>query len=284
MTSLKLLKPRHGASRRSTEETTALQQSLSLWLRRVSVMVALGLCGFGVYWVCQQLLDSTRFPLRYVHLYGELRFANKAELEETLTRYPGQNFFLLNIDQLRLSLSDLPWIEQVKVQRSWPDSIMIELRERRVLARWGDNELLDSNGLRFHPDYLPRRPGWPFLYGPEGSERLVIAIYQQASEMLLELGLKIDHLVQDQRLAWWLTLNNGVKLKLGKDESGDRDLMPRLRRFVEIYPKVLAANIEQIEAVDMRYPQGFSVLWGESVKTLPLAVKAGSYNLQKSRI
>lgn len=280
------LKRRQGASRRgAAENTDNYKWHIRLWSRRLSVVLVLALFGVGVHWICQQLLDSTRFPLRYVHLYGELRFTNKTELQETLIRYPGQNFFLLDIDRLRTSLTDVPWIEKVKVQRYWPDGIVIQLKERQVFARWGDNQLLDIGGHKFQPNHLPGYSEWPLLYGPDGNEQLVVDAYRQASAMLLELGLKINHMVQDQRLAWWLTLNNGVKIKLGKDEAGDEQLIVRLRRLIEIYPKALASRIEQIAAIDMRYSEGFSVLWADPAETIPLVAETvTSDTRQKSEI
>ena len=86
---------------------------------------------------------------------------------------------------------------------------------------------------------------WPSLAGPEGHEQLLMDVYQRASSMLLKLGLNISHVVQDQRLAWWLTLSNGLHVKLGKDELGNEHLILRLRRFVEVYPKVQDSGISE---------------------------------------
>jgi len=68
--------------------------------------------------------------------------------------------------------------------------------------------------------------------------------------------LSITRLEQDERRAWVVTLNSGVKLLLGRKESEKR-----LTRFIDIYPRVLKAWEQRIDEVDLRYPNGFAVRW-----------------------
>jgi cell division protein FtsQ len=279
------LKYKHGASKRTGIHYFS-RAGLQLWLRRTGVTLVFAVCAYGMYWGGQQLLDSSRFPLRYVYLYGDLQYADTRELKEKLVVYPGQNFFSLDIEQMRSSLIADPWIDQVTVQRRWPDRLVVNMKERRAFAKWGEDELLDAAGRRFRPRSLPGFADWPLLSGPDGHEQLLVDAYLRASEILQDVRLEIDQMVQDKRLAWWLTLANGIRLKLGKDELGNNELLVRLRRFTAHYHEFLADRIDQISAVDMRYPEGFAVVWAESAIAAPThaEVVAGYHSAENNRL
>jgi cell division protein FtsQ len=268
-----LLKRKRGASRYTVEDTRQREVALRFWLQRAGILLVLTTSAIGLQWFCQQLLDSSRFPLRYIHLYGDLHYVQAEALQKRLADYPGQNFFSLDIEQLHSLLMTDPWLDLVKVKRYWPDRLLVEIKERQIFARWNDDELLDINGFRFHPQQFPKRMNWPLLSGPDGHERLLMDTYRRANALISKLGLSISHMVQDQRLAWWLTLSNGLRVRLGRDELGNEHLMLRLQRFVQVYPKVLDLEIGTIAVLDMRYAEGFAVVWADSITDMTVPVK-----------
>ncbi|MDH5179833.1 MAG: cell division protein FtsQ/DivIB, partial [Gammaproteobacteria bacterium] len=73
-------------------------------------------------------------------------------------------------------------------------------------------------------------------------------------EALLQVNLQTVRVDMDARRALTVWLNNGTKLVLGRNEA-----MQRLQRFVRIYPGVLAIEGDNIERVDMRYTNGFTI-------------------------
>jgi cell division protein FtsQ len=212
--------------------------------------------GFGLYSGIQKLLDPVVFPLRHIHIVGELRNLNKADLQPLVERYLGQNFFVLDIDALQAAFAANPWIEHVAVRRRWPDGLEVRFRERIAFGFWGQDEMVDVNGIRFRPGVIRESGPWPRLLGPDGQEETVIRTYREASALVDKIGLAITQLVQDERRAWWLKFANGVEVNLGREQ-----FTQRLQRFVAIYPQVLAGRIAEIAAVDLRYSNGFAVRW-----------------------
>lgn len=247
---------RRGASRRTPRAPGEHWRFWQLPLRWLGVGFALLAVGGMLYILGQRLLDPARYPLRHVHLQGELRNLNAADLNQAVQDYLGQNFFALDIGNLHGAFATNPWIERVNVRRQWPDTLEIQFQERTAFGHWGRDEMVDINGQRFRPVTL-RQPGpWPQLAGPEGHELILMRTYQEASDLLQTVGLKLVRLAQDERRAWWITLENGTELSLGREQ-----FMPRLQRFVAIYPRVLAAQLDRIALVDLRYTNGFSVRW-----------------------
>ncbi len=53
-----------------------------------------------------------------------------------------------------------------------------------------------------------------------------------------------------------MKFSNGIEVKQGRE-----NLMQRLRRFVDIYPRVLSERSSEVATVDLRYISGFAVRW-----------------------
>ena len=237
------------------------------WLRRLgpplrmfsALFALLGVAagGYGTGWA---LLDPELFPLRHIRMHGELHNVGRADLQQVSAAYLGQSFFGLDISDLRRAFALNPWIEQVSVKRLWPDTLEIRFRERTAFGHWGQYEMVDINGVRFQPVFFRELAFWPLLVGPDGREQHLIQTYQKASAIVESLDLKITRLVQDKRQAWRMTFDNGVEIKLGRQQ-----FTQRLMRFVVIYPQLLANRITDIATVDLRYMNGFAVRW----KTAP---------------
>lgn len=223
------------------------------WLGAAAVIAVLG---GGLYWAGHRLLEPGLLPLQHVYLEGRRQYLAETDSRELVQDYLGQNFLTLDIGALHDRFADNPWVEQVTVQRQWPDSLKVRMRERIPFGRWGEDEMVDVNGQRFRPAVVPEPDSWPWLIGPEGHEQQLIRAYQESSAMLGKIGLRLLQLAQDERRAWRLIFADGLEVRLGRDQFSQR-----LQRFIDIYPHVLAHQIERIAVVDLRYTNGFAVLW-----------------------
>lgn len=241
--------------------------ALKPWLRGLGVVLVLAAVGYGLEAGIRALREPGAFPLRQVRVEGELRNLTEAELQPLAQACLGQNFFVANLDELRVALAADPWVEEVAVRRGWPDTVEIRLRERVAFGYWGERgEMVDVNGNRFRPT-APRQPGpWPRLMGPEGREKALIKAWRDIRAKLDPLGLTLVKLTQDERRAWWLTFDGGLEVYLGRERFEER-----LQRLAQVYPRVLAAQADRIAVVDLRYGNGFAVRW----KAGPPAPAAG---------
>ncbi len=251
---------RRGATLLKHESAQSSGQWKAVWgprLRWLSVALALALVGYGVQVGSQKLREPGAFPLRNVRVEGELRNLAETDLQPLANAYLGLNFFIANLDTLHTALADNPWIEDVTVRRWWPDTVEIRLRERTAFGYWGEQKnMVDTNGRQFHPTVI-RQPGpWPQLKGPDGREKALIKTWQEVRALFDPVGLTLVKLVQDERRAWWLTFDNGLEVYVGRERFEER-----LRRLVQVYPRVLAAQADRIAVVDLRYVNGFAVRW-----------------------
>ena len=154
----------------------------------------------------------------------------------------------------------LPWIKQVSVRKQWPDELKIHLVEYVPIARWNDQHMVDAEGNTFSvpPDRTSKQV-LPMLYGPEGSANEVLQGYREMGQMLAKDRFTLKEAAMTARRSWQLTLNNDIKLNLGRG-----DTMKRLARFVELYPVLqqqAQTDGKRISYVDLRYDSGAAVGW-----------------------
>ncbi len=115
----------------------------------------------------------------------------------------------------------------MSVRKQWPDELKIHLVEYVPIARWNDQHMVDAEGNTFSvpPDRTSKQV-LPMLYGPEGSANEVLQGYREMGQMLAKDRFTLKEAAMTARRSWQLTLNNDIKLNLGR-----AILMKRLARF-----------------------------------------------------
>ncbi len=248
-------KNRRGASKRKPLDLGALILYIMQRLRFWSGLCCLALLLSAPYWGYRYIHEYNPLPIHKVKFVGELTYIARNELSQASQQALDKNFLTFDMDTFQQQLALNPWLNQVKVQRQWPDTLIVKLEENQPFARWGDHELVDVTGKRFTPPLLPLK-SWLYLNGPSGFEKVLIERLQQTQALLEPLDLRITAMHMDERHAWTITLNNRLQLLLGKDEFNER-----LARFVSHYDALLAGQMERIKSIDLRYSSGFAIKW-----------------------
>lgn len=199
------------------------------------------------------------YPLREVQIVGELSQVQKGQLENAARTVVQGNFFTVNIDAARNAFEKLPWVRRAEVRRQWPDRLELRIEEHVPVARWrgveGEPRLVNSHGEVFAGSIdVPL----PLFSGPEGSSAEILARYKEFETALAAIALHPRVVMLSPREAWQVRLDNGLLLDLGRDQP-KLPLAERVARFTQYYPNVIKRSQVQIVAVDMRYPNGFTL-------------------------
>jgi len=98
------------------------------------------------------------FPVRSVRL-GDTpkRVAVEQVLQVLHTEVRG-NLVTADIEQLRRSLEQLPWVRNVDIRREYPDRLAVWLEEHQVLARWNNTALVNRHGEIFSVESVLQMP------------------------------------------------------------------------------------------------------------------------------
>jgi len=208
----------------------------------------------------QWLSDPWRFPLRVVEVQGDFRYQDKQQLQVAVAPHVTGGFFTVDVTAIRTAAEQLPWVHKARVKRIWPATLRLQIEEQQPVARWGEYGFLNERGEPFVPETTAISLVLPSLAGPDGLELKVLENFKRVSKTLAALGITVTRMQLDNRRAWHLQLDNSVLLELGRADAGQR-----LQRFVRAYPNVFAGRLDDLQHVDLRYSNGFSVYWKQAV-------------------
>lgn len=223
------------------------------WLLFLVVVLLLGAGGAWVY-------NSDYFPVKKVDIQGKLVHQSPKELQTVAQQYMRGNIFRADVNGAREAFQKLPWIESALVRRRLPDTVEIILTERKPLAVWENTDgLLDTKGNVFQASVKDKLPVFD---GQQGSGKDMVQHYHDFSEILKPRRLKIRKLIYTPRSAWSVVLDNGITVRLGRENE-----IKRLQRFADIWPEMLKKDENRLGYVDMRYKDGFAVRYTQAVPT-----------------
>ncbi len=240
-------------NRRSAPKHLRLQLPSLNWRRiglSLSAIAVIALALSALVW----LLDQ---PIQRVIVTGRLQRVSALEVEHVVRAHlKGAGLVSVNLEQIGTGLKALAWVDSAAVQRSWPRGLAIEIVEQTAVARWNESGLVNARGQLFASEARFIPPELPQLAGPAGSEAEVTARYLTAQGRLTEVGLRLARLELDARGAWQLTLENGVQVRLGRQQIAER-----FERFMAVAAKLVSQRAADIAYVDLRYGNGFAVGW-----------------------
>jgi len=200
--------------------------------------------------------DDQRLPLSKVIIQGDLQYVTEHDVQKALSSLPHIGTFMSqDVLELQNAVEQIPWVEHASIRKQWPDTVKIFITEHQVEAIWNGNLLLDENGVVFDGDIGLLKRDYVKLYGPDGTGPELIATWKKYTPALQQLGLNISSLVLNDRRAWQIILDNGIRLELGKESLDER-----IKRFVSLY-RYFGKKVEQISYIDLRYDTGAAVGW-----------------------
>ena len=222
----------------------------------VLITLLVVLMGLGMQW----FKDPYRFPLNVVEVNGDFRYLDREQLERSIAPHTEGGFFTVDVAAICAAAEQLPWVYQAKVQRVWPDILRLQIEEQQPIARWGERGFINRFGESYTPDEAVDAGELPGLAGPAGHESRVLEQFRLAAGLLAPLGMQINGLQLDSRRAWHMQLQGGVQLELGRVNA-----WPRLQRLVRAYPAVFSERMDELQRIDLRHSNGFSVYWRQPV-------------------
>jgi cell division protein FtsQ len=225
------------------------------------LMMVIGAIVWSGYMVVGWMKDAHRLPLSRLVVTGQRYYTTNDDIRQAILSLgaPG-TFMTQDVNVIQQQIERLPWIKQASVRKQWPDELKIHLVEYVPVARWNDLHMLDAEGKVFSvPAERIGNQTMPMLYGPEGSEQDVLAGYHTMDAVMVANKFQLKTVSMSARHSWQLTLQDDIRLELGRD-----DRTQRLQRFIGIYPVLLQqsrADNKRISYVDLRYDAGVAVGW-----------------------
>jgi cell division protein FtsQ len=211
----------------------------------------------GVSAAAGVILWSLDKPIDQVTVAGRFARVSAADVERAVKqKVRSVGLVSVDLDTVRSSIEQIPWVDSVTVQRAWPHGLAVVVTEQVAAARWRESGLLNTRGELFVADARHVPLELAQLSGPDGSETDVAKHYLAWQGRVSEAGLRITAMRFDARGAWEFDLANGVTVRLGR-----RQFDERFERFMSTAVKVVSQRATDIDYVDMRYTNGFAIGW-----------------------
>ncbi len=228
------------------------------WARVVTPLVA-GVVIFFVVQLSTALLDR---PIRSITIEGPFQRVSALQIEEAISDALSDGFLSANLSEIQQKIVALSWIDQANVVRRWPGQLDISVTEQVPAACWGERGLLNTRGELFVSDARHIPAELPRLSGPSNRSTEIANRYLAVRKQLIPYGLGLRRVHMDARGAWEMTLQNGVVIRLGR-----RQIEQRTELFVDVVAQIITNQAEDIDYVDMRYSNGFTIGWKKGTQS-----------------
>ncbi len=210
------------------------------------------------YQLSATLLDR---PIRSITIEGPFQRVSALQIEEAISTALSDGFLSANLSEIQRQIVALPWIDQANVVRRWPSQLDISVIEQVPAACWGERGLLNTRGELFVTDARHIPAELPRLSGPSNRSDEIAKRYLVVREQLIPFGLDLRRVHMDARGAWEMTLQNGVNIRLGR-----REVEQRTELFLDVVAEIITNRAVDIDYVDMRYSNGFTIGWKKGSK------------------
>ena len=254
-----------------TENQRALAFGLGL---AFFVCVLISLVSLG-WWLSEVFMEQEHSPVNSIVITGEMPYTQREEVLAALDDVDLGNFFKVNVNDIQAQVSALPWVYSVAVRKQWPNEVKIYVVDQTPVALWNGDFLLNQFGKAFQAEKSALKAPLPSFFGPEGSELIALENFSDLNGLLAYRDLRIDELILSERFSWQLTLTNGIRLNLGREER-----VKRVQRFMDVYPLIHTNIAEQekqnnkskkqlkqaVDYIDLRYDTGLAVGWKKATE------------------
>lgn len=232
-------------------------------IRLVAWCLAIALVALPVVGVLRGWFASGRWPVTQLAVQAEFNHVSADDIRAAVRPRLGKGFFALDLDAVQKAVAALPWVESVEARKRWPDTLQLRVYERQPFAHWNDRQLISRQGLVFDVPESADAGALPRLSGPDARLAEVVSFYAEVRKAFAGTRLSVDGVALTERGSWSISMADGAQIVIGDREQAGR----RLRRFLDVYPQLMAGHDEGFAHADLRYTNGFAVRWPQAATT-----------------
>jgi len=238
-------------------------QKLSRFLVRCFLAIA---CLGILVWLSQRPVFVLRQVVIEPVVGQTLKHINKPVVKQQVLETVQGNFFSVRLEDVKRGFESMPWVRHANVRRVWPNGLIVSIEEQKPFGTWGGADshiLMNIHGELFAGRTSDLGDGIQLIdfYGPEDASKEVMRLYEKANAWFKPWDAEVKNLTLSERYAWHVKLSNGMKIEFGRDEeNSDKTLTEdRVARLFKYWPQVQERWANRVDAIDLRYANGFVV-------------------------
>lgn len=121
-----------------------------------------------------EAIGSLGFAVRNVEVHGRANMDRQAVMDIAMDQQ-SRAMPLVDLEGIRQRLRQLGWISDARVSRRLPDTLVVDIVERRPTAIWQFQQklsLIDQNGVVIAPVDVAAMPDLPIVIGPGANQQV----------------------------------------------------------------------------------------------------------------
>jgi len=232
-----------------------------VWLKLTLVAILIGLV---LTWVMLATKAEHNEVMSY-KITTPLKNLSLDDIEERIWSYLEQGFWDVDLNGLHDALMSEPWVKQVRISRHWPNQIVLQLQEKTPIARWGEDALVDSQGVVFRPTNMSEFDHLVILIAHDLQTHEIIAHWREAETLLNEMNWSVN------ALTWYA--DDVLKINVAQGHviyTVATNKIKHLQRFKMAWPKLTTASFsaklngnnlknDTKWQIDLRYSNGMAL-------------------------
>lgn len=244
------------SKRKQALKNASLGFSAGAILTLVLFLVAAG----AVAWVYAGMIAQERWPIKWLEVDGPFERVGAEQVRAVLTPLVTGSYFTVNTKQMQFLSEDMPWVATASVEKHWPDTVQVTVREFTPVAHWINGQLLSTDGSTFTVPAAAEMQGLAWLEGPDIQLKVVFENWIKFDDQLQQIGQQVERLSVDARGSWSAKLSSGTEVKFGKGE-----VFKNLDRLINTWAGLMDDQQLPPVTVDLRYTNGLAVLWPKNL-------------------
>ncbi|MFL6861920.1 MAG: cell division protein FtsQ/DivIB [Allosphingosinicella sp.] len=207
------------------------------------VLVAVALAAMWTLRVPQMLgftageaAGEAGFSLRHVEIKGA-QHVPQIEIYNIAFDQPSASMPLVDIQATREKLLRFGWVKDARVSRRLPDTLVVDIVERRPAAVWqhgGRLALVDLEGVVLQPVRLEAMPALPLIIGPDANAHIAELARLVAAAPQLKPAMSGATWIGGRR--WDIRFQTGETLALPEGEEAAQRALGRFARMDQNSP------------------------------------------------
>ncbi|MCU0837247.1 MAG: cell division protein FtsQ/DivIB [Rhodospirillales bacterium] len=181
----------------------------------------------------------------------------RADITEAMAVERGTPILALDLGAMRDRLLALPWVREASIERQLPDTLFVQISERRPLAIWqnrGQFAVIDESGEVLSSGNVAGHAHLPLVVGDDAPRHAAALIRMLETEP--ELAKRVKAAVRVGNRRWDVTLAGNIDVRL--PESGAEAAWRRLAA----YQRQHRLLDKPVAAIDLRLPDRVGVQRG----------------------
>ena len=228
--------------------------------RPIAWCLAIALVVLPVVGVLRGWFAVHSWPVTQLTVQADFKHVDAAQIRAAVVPRLDKGFFALDLDAVQKAVAALPWVESVEARKRWPDTLVLRIYERQPFARWNEKQLVSRQGAVFSVADAEHDTDLPDLRGPDARLAEVVSFYAETRKAFARTHLDIHGVALTERGSWSVSTATGAQIVIGDRDQAGR----RLRRFLDVFPQLMAGHADGFVYADLRYTNGFAVRWPQA--------------------